>query len=415
MNGPVLPTDGHHLDINGDLKLLSAWERRFLCDNAGMRTLSNPGQHVDCLVIGGGLLGMLSARELARSGMSVMLLERGSLGQESSWAGGGILSPLTPWHCSPELEALVVSSQRIYPSLVRELERESGIDAQWTRSGMLALGIDDMEAVMSWSARTGCRVHTLDQTGVNAREPELAPLRVDERALWLPDIAQVRNPRLLKALKNSIIKHGVNIKERCEARRLWLSGNKVIGVVCEAEKLTADRVVIAGGAWSEELLRQTGTTAGVLPVRGQMLMYRAPRDMISAIIIRDGHYLIPRRDGHVLVGSTLEYSGFDKSTTAAALTLLRRRALDLVPALARCPLIRQWAGLRPGSAGGIPLIGAHPTIERLYLNCGHFRNGVTLAPASAARLAKIVLDTDKYGKLRSDRADVVQTLDVPFH
>jgi glycine oxidase len=155
-------------------------------------------------------------------------------------------------------------------------------------------------------------------------------------------------------------------------------------------------VVIAGGAWSAALLRDTGLDLPVTPVRGQMIQFKARPGLLRHIVLDRDHYLVPRQDGLILAGSTLEHVGFDKSTTQAARDLLRERALQLVPALADCPIVRHWAGLRPGSKDGIPLIDEHPQIRGLYVNAGHYRNGVGMAPASARLLVDRILHRESF-------------------
>jgi glycine oxidase len=172
---------------------------------------------------------------------------------------------------------------------------------------------------------------------------------------------------------------------------LLLGEHGVHGLMTEQGEFKAERVVIAGGAWSALLLEATGVTLPIRPVRGQMILYRAEPDVVQRIVLSRDRYVIPRRDGRILVGSTLEEVGFDKSTTRAAMQELESEATRLIPALANYPIEHHWAGLRPGSPHGIPYIMQHPRIEGLFINTGHFRNGVVLGLASARLLADILL------------------------
>lgn len=332
---------------------------------------------------------MLTARELRLAGASVTLLERGDTGREASWAGGGILSPLYPWRYPEAVTALAAQSQRDYPSLCQELATEAGIDPEYVPSGLLVLDADDASRAQDWARRHGVEIVPCDAAAARAAEPALAAAVAE--ALLLPAVAQVRNPRLLAALARSIRLRGVTVETGTDVHGVTMRSGHVTGVDTARGARSASSVIIAGGAWSDALLRPLGVTLSVAPVRGQMVLLRGEPGMITRIVLADGHYLVPRRDGRILVGSTLEHVGFDRSTTVQARHELLQFAHRLAPALAHCPIEHHWAGLRPGSPEGIPFIGAVPGINGLFVNAGHYRNGVVTAPASARLLADLAL------------------------
>lgn len=344
---------------------------------------------MECIVVGGGIIGMLSARELARAGCRVRIVERGFLGGESSWAGGGILSPLYPWRLPEPATALAALGQRHYPGLARELVADTGIDPEWEPSGLLVLDIGETEAAMAWANQHRAALELIeDPRRIAALEPACRPV---ERALWLHDMAQIRNPRLIRAVRADLERRGVVLHEQTAVTAILQREGRIDGVRTERETLRADVVIIAAGAWSGRVLDTLSIHIDVAPVRGQMLLYRARPGFLRRILLAAGHYAIPRRDGLVLVGSTVEDAGFAKETTAEARAELQRAAESLAPGLAECEIEHHWSGLRPGTPSEIPYIGAVPEVRGLFINAGHFRNGLLLAPASARLMADLVL------------------------
>lgn len=342
----------------------------------------------DCIVVGGGLIGMLTARFLHDAGVRVTVLERGLPGREASWAGGGILSPLYPWRYPDAVTALARYTQDRYEAFAGELLSETGVDPEWTPSGMLVLDTDETARAQGWAARQAV---TLDRlTGDALERCEQALDAGAETGLWLPDVAQVRNPRLVRALRESLRARRIAIRELTPALGILRDGRGITGVRTPAGDLHARRVVIAGGAWSADLMPPGGPELPVVPVRGQIILFRAGPGLMRRIVLSGGRYLIPRRDGRILAGSTLEYVGFNKQTTGDARDTLRAAAVSLVPALAGAPVEHHWSGLRPGSPVGVPYIGEHPDCPGLFVNAGHFRNGVVLSLASCRLAADLV-------------------------
>lgn len=343
----------------------------------------------DCIVVGGGLIGMLTARYLHEAGARVQILEQGGLGQESTWAGGGILSPLYPWRYPEPVNRLAFYSQPRYEGLCNELLDETGLDPEWTRSGLLMLAPEDEAEGLGWAGDTGARMEQVDAARISAIEPALA--RAPGSALWMPEVAQVRNPRLVAALRRSLELRGITIREQVRVTGMLMREGEVAGVNTSEGSVLADRVLVAGGAWSAQLVRLVTGPLPVEPVRGQMILFQAEPGLVKRIVMDQGRYLIPRRDGHILMGSTVEHVGFDKRTTEAARDELLAAAVRLVPALAEAKIVRHWAGLRPGSPQGVPFIGPHPDIKGLFVNTGHYRNGVVMGLASAALAASQIM------------------------
>lgn len=330
------------------------------------------------LIIGGGAIGLTSAQALLQAGYQVTLAERGATGGEASWAGGGILSPLCSWDYSEPVTRLTQRSMGMFEQAATNLQAATGIDPEYQRSGMLLLPPYSDQRATQWCA---------------AHQVELQPLALDDCVpglegcgLLMPDIGQVRNPRLLQALRRQVLMLGGVILEQQEVQKLEIWGNRVTGLQTSKGRLNADAFVVAAGAWSRTLLGEHAMGMDVRPIRGQILLFKFDAPPFRQILLQENLYFIPRKDGHLLVGSTLEDAGFDKSTTVEARESLLQRVYALFPAWRNQPPVRHWAGLRPGSADNIPTIGRHPNLSNLYANCGHFRYGVTMSLACAELL-----------------------------
>ncbi len=272
---------------------------------------------------------------------------------------------LPPWAYPEEVARLALRGAVLFGPWARDLHDATGIDPEYMRCGMLVLPPLDLEKAQAW-----CTAHAFGAQ----HDPQTG-------GLLLPEVAQVRNPRLLRAMRTRVEALGARIVERCEVRAVVAEAGKVRRLETACGEFTADRFILAAGAWSRAVLGEHALHLDITPVRGQMLLFKFAAPPIAHILLQGDLYLVPRRDGHLLVGSTMENVGFDKSTTSAARDDLWRRASAILPELAAMPPVQHWAGLRPGSPGNIPFIGQHPTLANLYINSGHFRYGVTMAKA----------------------------------
>ena len=343
----------------------------------------------DVLVIGGGIIGMLTAHYLQKEGFDVTMVEKNQVGGEASWAAGGILSKLYPWQQSQALQNLVAQGQLAFPKLVSDLLDETGIDPQLLNSGMLIVDIDEKHAALKWAQDNNSKIEHLDRKGIDLLEPNLE--KCIEEALYLPSIMQVRPPELIKAVKQSLLLNGVRILEGVTAKRLILQSTKVTGIETNSEPMFVNHVVICNGAWAQQLLEQTNPAmTDIQPVRGQMLLFKTSQSLLTHIIVKDGYYLIPRKDRFVLCGSTIEHTGFNQEITQQARDLLSKQAYALYPSLKEEALVKHWSALRPGTAREMPYVCEYPGYEGLYINVGHYRYGIVTSIPTAKMASKLI-------------------------
>ena len=354
----------------------------------------------EVILIGGGVIGLSIAYELTCRGQQVRILERGNqIAREASWAGAGILPPANPDSALNPCEKLRGISHRLHPQWAKRLQQESGIDTGFRQCGGIYLAKKPGEAAslagyISMLNEEGIAASFLSKDKLLAIEPTLDPDQF-QAAYLLPDEMTLRNPRHVKALAKACELRGVRIDTQCEVLDFESSDGIITGLRTTAGPVTGGQYCITSGALSSELLKQvTAIPTGIVPIRGQMILFEASKSLIHHILSEGSRYLVPRADGKVLAGSCEEEGGFQKGTTPEILNQLADFAYSLVPALKEHEITMSWSGLRPGSFDGMPYIGKIPNIDNLFMASGHFRSGIHLSTGTAVLMADLLEGKD---------------------
>jgi glycine oxidase len=287
------------------------------------------------------------------------------------------------------MDQLRAHSTALFPSLSAELRERTAIDNGYLRCGAIGFPNGQPNNETDEWRHEGVPIARLDEAGARQLEPALG--HGLGAAFHIPDMAQLRNPRHLRALLTACHLSGVILRPGCPVDAVRVQNGRVVAVVSGPEALSAGKYLLTAGAWTDSLLGQVGWRPGVRPIRGQIALLNPGAALFSRVLVCGLRYLVPRPDGRVLVGSTEEDAGFVKHTTALAVSELLSFACRLVPVLAKAPLERCWAGLRPGSPDGLPFIGAVPEVDNLYVAAGHFRAGIGLSPATALVVKELIL------------------------
>lgn len=337
----------------------------------------------DVCIIGAGISGLLSAIELGNAGYAVHVIDRGKASMESTWASGGILSPLYPWRYPTPITTLAAYSRSLFPQLIDQL-KETRIDPEYLPNGMLVTVSSERELALKWAADLQEVVVEISFEDARLLEPNVT---IQEQPLWMPDIGSIRTPRLGQAMRQACLSHP--LITLTEHKQVVLSGS------IESPELSVDgfvtpfnQILITAGAWTSQLLKPLNISCPIKPIKGQMLLFSST-DLVSRVVLSEGGYAIPRADSRLLFGSTQEDVGFHRTPDRTAYEQLYLSAITIVPNLTNAPVELHWSGFRPGSLNGLPWIGA--LSSRLWINAGHYRNGVVLGPASARLVADLMI------------------------
>ncbi|MDE3108976.1 MAG: glycine oxidase ThiO [Acidobacteriota bacterium] len=345
----------------------------------------------DVAIIGGGIIGCSIAFELSSHGFRVIVVDRQEPALEASWAAAGMLSPAPDSPRDAPLVPFARESLRLYPQFVQAIEEKSGKSTAYTRHGAL-------EVFLSAGAERRCadRLRELSQVGIPAepllcdaaRKLEPAIGASTGAALRIPGEATVEPRVLMDALATAVRNSGAEIRSNCAATGIIRDGPRCAGVLAGGETISAGHVVLAAGCFSGQITNEPwlARIAPVRPVRGQMLALRPAADgRLRQVVRSDSGYLVPRSDGRIVAGSTLEEAGFEKRVTAAGLRKILDASLETCPALASAEVVETWSGLRPGTPDDLPVLGSTSAIglEGLWIATGHYRNGILLAAATA--------------------------------
>ena len=348
---------------------------------------------VDAVIIGGGVIGCAAARELAHAGHRVTLLDRSAPESGASWAAAGMLSPQAEADRADPFLDLLLESRRIYPAFAAALREETGRDVGYREEGTLLIALTDddeaeLEDRLTWQREGGLEVDVLSRNELHELEPA-----VSTEARWglrFPGDHQVDNRLLAEALWQAAAAAGVRMRRGEQVTRLLRDARQVVGVeLASGERIDAEWVVLAGGSWSPQV-QGLPRSLPVQPVHGQLLALRPRAELLRHVVNSPRIYLVPRGDGRVIVGATVEQTGFRRQVTASGVHHLLTAALEVVPRLAEAALVESWSGHRPGTPDDRPILGPDPELPNLVYATGHYRNGILLAPVTGLIVEDIV-------------------------
>lgn len=349
-------------------------------------------------IIGGGVIGLTIARALALRGVrDVVLIERGELGAESSWAAAGMLAPQAEANRAHEFFELTCRSRDMYPAFAAALLSETGIDIELDNTGTLYLAFTEADEAelqkrYAWQHAAGLPIENLSATDLWQLEPSISE---NVRAgLKFPLDTQVENRRLISALIAANERLGIRIQTGTAVTSLNVDRDRVVGLETTRGEISTDCVVLAAGAWSSQIRAGDKTLPDprIKPVRGQMLCFEPEQPVSRHVIYSPRGYIVPRRDGRLLAGSTTEQAGFDIEVTAAGVESIRAAAVEISPRVSSLLLSDSWAGLRPRAADTLPVLGPCGEITGLHYATGHYRNGILLAPVTGELIAAAIVD-----------------------
>lgn len=367
--------------------------------------------------MGGGVIGLSVARALARKQVgSVLLVERGELGREASFAAAGMLAPQAEANVADDFFQLCCRSRDLYPTFAAQLFEETGIDVELDNTGTLYCAFTEhdrleIETRFEWQRRFGLSVEQLTPTEARELEPNLSEKVLG--GLRFPLDTQVENRQLLRALIAANEKLAVKSYANTIVESLRIERGRVTGVTTSRGSLNTRNVVIAGGAWTSFIKTENHAPAiRIEPVRGQMMCFDTHPALARHVIYSPRGYLVPRRDGRLLAGSTTEDAGFVKEVTAGGLESIRRHALEIVPGMAELKLADAWAGLRPRAPDELPVLGKTCETDGLFFATGHYRNGILLAPLTGELIAALIADNVVAAELQAFAPDRFAAVNV---
>jgi glycine oxidase len=361
----------------------------------------------DAVIAGGGLIGGAIAFELARAGLRVGLFDRQEPGREASWAGAGILSPAPESSAMIPLVPLAKASMAFYPEFVQAVEEISGQAAGYRPKGTLQAlftgdAREELSTIVALHHGLGLKAEALSAQDARALEPSLS--EEIEAAVLRPAEASVDNRALTSAILRAAEQSGVEIFAGSEVRAIWRDAGRCAGLHLKNEKVEAKWTVIAAGCFSAKI-EGVARYAPVRPAKGQMASLRADDLKIERVLWSEKIYLVPRNDGRILAGATVEYTGFEKSLTAGSIEKVLAAAIELAPGLAPARIEETWAGLRPDSPDHLPILGP-AELDGLLIATGHFRNGILLTPITARLMRewvteqRVSVDWERFSPMR---------------
>jgi glycine oxidase len=351
------------------------------------------GRTARVVIVGGGIIGTLTALRLADAGADVLVVDRGTPGAEASSAAAGILAAQAEATGPGALFDLAMESRAMHAALAEELRGRTGVDAGFEHRGVLEAARNEAEgealvAKTAWQRERALPVEVLDPRGLRQREPGLAVGFA--RGVWFPEDACVDPARLMAAVSQAAARAGVQFRSGVTVRKVAIERRRAKGVETDEGLLEGDAVVIAAGAWSGLVEGALGNPSSVRPARGQIVELDTCPSPLRGVVYAHGGYLVPRSDGRVIVGSTLEFVGYRRGVTVDGLTKVLGVASRTIPALGEASVSRTWSNFRPYTDDKIPFVGARD-IEGLFLATGHHRSGILFAPVTAEIVRDLIL------------------------